>query len=556
MGLSASMWTGVSGLLAHGEKMNVLGNNIANVNTVGFKASTMHFEDFFYQTVSTTAQDRGQIGRGVSVAAIFGDFSQGSFETTNEATDLAIGGNGFFGVSPLGSEDMYYTRAGNFRFDKDGYLMDPHGYCLQGWEIVEQPTQASTTTTQVDDPENQSAIRGVGTPDNIQLEGFTAEPKHTSRVTIINNLDAAEGLDNTRSSNGNPFFAMAQNWDGREDPPIGNTSYAYSSTIKVYDEAGTSHNLTVYYDQVDPDTLSNAEGQTHWEYIVTMDPEEDKRVLGSALENTSGAGLLMVGTLSFNSGGQLEDMSAFTLVSNATSTNIGSGNWRPTANSENGYPLMATNFTGLDNASAVIDSAGDPIIPTPSNASGKLIEMNFGLSTTPNAEWTENANTTAGAVGSGAGSLPGYGSDASRASKATTNYDGSSSTLFMSQDGYTFGFLQNVAIDQDGILTGRYSNGVTLELYQITLYDFLSETNLNRAGGNLFTQTLESGEASPGPANNNGLGSIISNSLEQSNVDLAREFVQMITTQRGFSANGKVITTTDQMLSEIIMLKR
>jgi len=556
MSLSASMWTGVSGLLAHGEKMNVLGNNIANVNTVGFKASTMHFEDFYYQYTSTTAQANGQVGRGVSVAAVFGDFSQGGFETTNEATDLAIGGNGWFGVSPMGSEEMYYTRAGNFRFDKDGYLVDPHGYALQGWEIEDQPTQASTTTTRTDDPEFQSAIRGVGTPRDIKLEGFTCDPKHTENVTIINNLDSSEGLDNNINA-ANPFFALAESWNGQEDPPIGNSAYAYSTTIKVYDEGGTSHNLTVYFDQVADDTIQNGEGKTYWEYIVTIDPSEDNRIFSGGFDPStdSNAGLLMTGTMTFNSAGEIEDMSAFTLSSDAPA-NVGvlDSTWHPTAISQNGYPLLAANFTGLSNASCVVQPDGSYQTPTPENMQGKMIEMNFGLSTTPSAAWQNSASP--GAIGSDASNLPGFGTNATRSARATTSYDGSSSTLFMSQDGYTFGFLQNVNIDKDGILSGRYSNGVSLELYQVTLYDFLSETGLNREGGNLFTQTRESGEASAGPANNNGLGAIVSNALEQSNVDLAKEFVQMITTQRGFSANGKVITTTDQMLSEVIMLKR
>ncbi len=548
MGLSASMWTGVSGLLAHGEKMNVLGNNIANVNTIGFKASNMYFEDFFYQFTNTAAQANGQIGRGVSVAAIFGDFSQGGFESTNEPTDLAIGGNGFFGVKPIGSDTMYYTRAGNFRFNKDGYLVDPHGYALQGWAIKETPTQAATTTTQSEETQYKSAIRGVGTPQNIRLEGFTAQPRHTTRVSVINNLNSASGGDNTPDAT-DPFFALAKSWDGREDPPLGPTTYAYSSTIKVYDEGGTAHNLTVYFDQVVTD-----DGKNHWEYIVTMSPDDDKRVFANGFQpaGTSGAGLLMIGTMSFNSAGQLEDMSSYTLPANATSTAL--DQWRTTAVSQNGYPLLAANFTGLSNASWVVHNDSSPVVPILSNASGKLIEINFGLSTTPNAQWTNNR--TPDQIGSNGGLLPGFGQSAKRAAMATTSYAGSSSTLYQGQDGYTFGFLQNVSINKDGILAGRYSNGVTLELYQITLYDFLNETGLRREGGNLFSQTLDSGEAFPGPANNNGLGSIHSNALEQSNVDLAREFVQMITTQRGFSANGKVITTTDQMLSEVLMLKR
>lgn len=545
MGLSASMWTGVSGLLAHGEKMNVVGNNIANVNTVGFKASTMHFEDFIYQYANTTAQSNGQIGRGVSVAAVYGDFSQGAFETTNTATDLAIGGNGFFGVSPEGSDQLYYTRAGNFRFDSDGYLVDPHGYILQGWEIEDEDvTTSSRTSTET----TTSAIRGVGSPTNIQIDGFTTDPQHTTRVSMVTNLNSDDS-DHTPSTT-NPFFALASAWDGTQDPPLGSTLYGYQSTIQVYDEGGTAHDLTVYYDRA-----SNAEGELVWEYIVTMDPGDDKRSFGSGYEpaNTSGAGLLMVGTLTFDSAGNLEDMSSFTLNENATNAKDLS-QWLPTAISQNGYPMMAPNFSGLTNASAVIDSNGNALSPLPSNASGKIIEMDFGISTTPTSSWT--SSNAASAIGNNPDNLPGFGNNASISPLATTSYAGSSSTLYMSQDGYTFGYLQNVSVDLYGIIQGSYSNGITKELFQITLYDFLNTTGLRRDGGNLFSETLDSGNAYPGAANTNGLGSISSNSLEQSNVDLAREFVNMISTQRGFSANGKVITTTDQMLSEVVQLKR
>ncbi len=545
MGLSASMWTGVSGLLAHGEKMNVVGNNIANVNTVGFKASTMHFEDFIYQYANTTAQSNGQIGRGVSVAAVYGDFSQGAFETTNTATDLAIGGKGFFGVSPQGSEQMYYTRAGNYRFDKDGYLVDPHGYVLQGWEIEdEQVTTSSNTDTSV----NRSSIRGVGSPTDIRIDGFTTAPQHTSRVSMITNLNADE-TDHTPSST-NPFFALASAWDGTQDPPLGSTLYGYQSTIKVYDEGGTAHDLSVYYDRA-----SNADGDLVWEYIVTMDPGDDKRIFNSGYQpaNTSGAGLLMMGTLSFDSAGNLEDMSSFTLNEDATDPHDLS-QWMPTAISQNGYPMLAANFSGLDDASAVIDANGNPLTPLPSNAKGKIIEMDFGIATTPTTTWS-NSNA-ASAIGTDPNNLPGFGDNAQINPLSTTSRGGSSSTIYMSQDGYTFGYLQNVSVDIYGIVQGSYSNGITKELFQVTLYDFLNTTGLRRDGGNLFSETLDSGNAYPGAANTNGLGNISSNSLEQSNVDLAREFVSMISTQRGFSANGKVITTTDQMLSEVVQLKR
>ncbi|TVM19793.1 flagellar biosynthesis protein FlgE [Oceanidesulfovibrio indonesiensis] len=564
MSLSASMWTGVSGLLAHGERMNVLGNNIANTNTVGFKASRMHFADFISQDVGATGNFQAQAGRGVSVHAVYGDFSQGAFETTNESTDLAIGGRGFFGVSPKESEDRFYTRAGNFRFDKDGFLVDPNGYVVQGWQLESQPTTPAQEVTRSSNQIGLEQVNRIGSIGDIRIgAGGVAQPQHTNNVTMITQLDK-NGGDNSKSNNDqDPFFALAQAWDGTADEPLSPQQYAYQSTLKVYDEGGTAHEVTIYYDKVE---TSNVGDTNVWEYIVTMNPDEDKRILGGNPVDGEAKGLLMMGTMRFNSAGQIADMSAYTIVSNAdfsagSNSTLNLNEWYPTQISNNGYPILATNFTGLSHASAVLDQNGDFIKPPMENAQGKLIEINFGLRTTPNGDWDYGSDGRTSAAGIGntpdvLNRLPGYGTNATRNASATTSFSSSSATLFQSQDGYTFGFLQSINVTQDGILQGRYSNGVTLELFQVALFDFASEVGLRREGRNLFSETRESPLTSSQPPNTAGLGTIASNSLEQSNVDLAREFVDMIATQRGFSANGKVITTTDQMLAEVIMLKR
>jgi len=564
MSLTASMWTGVSGLLAHGERMNVLGNNIANVNTVGFKGSRMDFEDFLNQDTYSAAGVT-QVGRGVSIGAIFGDYSQGAFQTTNESTDLAIQGRGFFSVKPKGTEDTYYTRAGNFRFDADGYLVDPHGYVLQGWAI--ERSQNSLTSSAVTATSTTSKIKGSGVPVDIKLDGFTAEPQHTQNITLNVNLDSNPGNDKS-SSTTNPYFSLFETWNGQNpltgtQPALAQSAFAYQSTIKVYDEAGTAHTLTVYFDQVDPDSVTNEpNGRNQWEYIVTMDPAEDKRVIaGTAMNTTRAAGLLMTGTLTFDTTGQLVDQTAFTPFGQYTDTtppwneptpNPGPPvttpadlvNWQPTQMSSNGLPMMVANFSGLTDSSVV----GSP------TAQNFLMELDLGLrSTNATTPWTSTPN--AAAIGTDASLLPGL-TSSQRQPSATTSYAGSSSTQFQKQDGYTFGFLQNITVDRDGIMQGKYSNGVTLDLYQVTLVDFTSKQNLRREGGNLFSGTRDSGDPLPGPANSNGLGAISSNSLEQSNVDLAREFVEMITTQRGFQSNSKVITTTDTMLEVVVNMKR
>jgi flagellar hook protein FlgE len=549
MGLSASMWTGVSGLSAHGEKMSVIGNNIANVNTVGFKGSRMYFEDFFSQDIST-ASGFGQVGRGVTIGAVYGVFAQGAFENTSEATDLAIGGDGFFRVKPKGEETEYYTRAGNFRFDKDGYLVDPHGYVLQGWEI-ERDSAALATTSSGASNETASAtkIKGTGVPKNVRLDGFTAQPKNTNSVTMITNLDARDGGDNATSAT-DPYFSMFSIWDATQDEPIGESRFAYQSTIKVYDEGGSARNMTVYFDQV---SVSNSGGKRYWEYMVTVDPSDDGRTLnGVDMSETSAAGVLMIGTLTFDAAGQIENQSAFTLPSTVSGDFKDLSNWKVADFNTDGYPICVPNFTRVEYANAT-DSAQ-------SNAAARAIGINFGVvnaDPVTDGGWDTTVYSNAGQIqgSSNYDRIPGY-KDPEPEALATTSFAGSSSTMFQSQDGYTFGFLQNVSVDRDGILSGRYSNGEILELYQITLYDFVNPWDLRREGGNLFSETRESGAATPGPANANGLGSINSNSLEQSNVDLAEEFVKMITTERGFQANSKVITSVDMMLQTVIMMKR
>ncbi|MBC17897.1 Flagellar hook protein FlgE [Pseudodesulfovibrio profundus] len=561
MGLTASLYSGISGLTTHSQRMTVIGNNLANVNTTGFKGTRMYFEDLLSQDFSTV-NGVGQVGRGVRVSSIYSDFGQGAFEASTEATDMAISGDGFFMVKPIGQEDTFYTRAGNFRFDNDGYLVDPHGYAIQGWEVEQSSTTVSTSSTSTSTATNQTRI--IGTPTDIRLDNFQSSPKSTSSVSVVTNLDPS-AVDSSTSAN-NPYFSMFENWNGADDVPIPSANYAYSTTLKVYDDIGTGHNLTVYFDPV---TMSNAGGNTVWEYMVTVDPNEDQRMLSGADGNmttigqgaTSAAGVLMMGTLTFTTG-QLSGMSAYTLKSNggASGGPKNLDNWTLADFSTTGYPVFTANFLGKSNAS------------TAEAANATPIQMDFGianndLSSNGNGSVTKGWSSALGTLPTNAsaaqlqnidnaGWLPNF-KDRDVSALATQSYDtGGSSTLFQSQDGYSAGILQNVSITREGVLTGHYSNGQVLELYAITLATFTNEHGLRREGGNLFTDTRDSGPALTGQAGSSGKGTVDGNALEMSNVDMANEFVRMITTQRGFQANTKVITTTDSMLGEVIAMKR
>jgi flagellar hook protein FlgE len=569
MGLSASMYSATSGLKVHGEDMTVIGNNISNVSTIGYKASRMYFEDALSQQV-TTASGVGQVGRGVAVGTVMGDFSQGSLESTTESTDLAIGGNGFFIVSPAGQELSYYTRAGNFRFDEDGFLVDPHGYRLQGWEVQQGSSSAAASgTTSVED---NTSIKILGVPQDIKLENFQSPPQATSRVDLIVNVDS--NSEDKSVSDTEPFTALFDGYNGTSTTPLSEDDYAYQSTIKVYDENGTSHTLTVYMDPVKNDGIQDvAGGKRYWEYIVAVPPNDDNRVFMD--ENSETRGILMAGTLTFNAAGELENMSAFTIqdydLTDPTWDPDNMANWAPADFSESGYPICTANFLGTSDGSITGDI-------TESRAQNtKPIEINFGLRNktsywdpgpvtavfTPDTTGQSNLgalpqldSATGDLVTAGSlGTINGM-DVTERSALSTTNYSTGSTTIFQAQDGYTAGFLQNISVDRDGVITGRYSNGQVLELFAVTLATFNNNYALYREGGNLFSETRSSGPPITGLANTGGKGSIASNSLGQSNVDLATEFVKMITTEKGFQANSKTITTVDGMLTTLIQLKR
>ncbi len=759
MSVTSTLWTGVSGLLAHGEKMNVVGNNIANINTVGFKSQRMDFADFVYQDAHSLA-GQTQIGRGVKVGTIIGNFHQGPFESTTNATDLAIEGRGFFQVQAVGSDETYYTRAGNFTFDKEGYLKDPNGFALQGWRIdnsggVMQATGGNAQMVNAAKG-STSPIKGSGVPTDIQLDTFTVFPQQTTKMDFKVQLPKSGG-DNAVNTE-NPFAALFKQWNGNDVerannvPPLAQTSYAEQTTMQIFDEAGVKHTVTVYFDKVSStDYEGGASGEEIWEYIVTMDPAEDKRqffdTATGELKNvnaTSAGGLLMAGTLTFNSAGAIVNQSAYTWGGTQTpEKNPGSfesiadpagglnnldvislgptdmNNWEPAPVSSSGYPIVVPNFSGILDAQTSGTQNGAKYnteinfglrasnLSQPWSSQGSLADLNVDAYVFNNAykandpstgsefillnqtydaslddKWNINTgrydvsglslwgavpadtNTLLTSIQGDAtaaiqykaggtvtiadmwrslelynvqtvkvkagnyvdnagnqgtqditidlrngtatladGTTATLGTDISftdpgtlaavsnaitnavqKASPknlymysaadpananlladftepavieayASTNLDGAFSSS-NAQNGYGFGDLTSWEVDSDGILNGVYSNGVTLPLWQITMYDFVNTQGLRREGNNLYSETRASGYPKMGAAGNSGLGDIASYTLEQSNVDLATEMVYMISTQRGYQSNSKMVTTVDTMLETVINMKR
>ncbi len=270
MSLSSSLYTGTSGLGNTSKALQVTSNNIANTNTLAFKKGSTTFADTLYQTVGTQA-GAAQVGLGMSVGNVSQSFSAGSLETTGNATDLAIGGDGFFVVSQAGSNETYYTRAGNFSFDETGALVNSEGYILQGWNV---------------DSEGDS----VGAVTDLVLTAFSSPPEKTEEMTIIVNLDS--------DSDGTPsVLSNVYGFEEGEEITVSSDTYEHQSVVTVYDSLGSAHEVTVYYDKI---------SDTEWEYIIVSNPEEDNR---SLVKDTSSQGLLARGTIEFSeSSGEVVSM--------------------------------------------------------------------------------------------------------------------------------------------------------------------------------------------------------------------------------------------------------
>ncbi len=519
-----SLWSGVSGLNAYAQGIAVIGNNLANVNTVGYKSSRILFSDMLSEMAGGTS-DASQVGTGVTVGTIALDYTAGGLQTGQASTDLAVNGSrGYFQVRNADEDTIYYTRAGNFRFDKDGYLNDPNGFRLQGWAADQAALQKAQRNG-----ETLSEVPVTGSQTDIQIKNFELPALSTSSVTMITNLDSLSEVGAKDATD--PYFTTFKGYNASNTPPVSNASY--STSIKVYDAAGGSHDLDVYYTKV-----KNENGKEYWEYTVATDPADDGR---SATSSTTKAGVVMIGTLTFSSEGVLENQTAYTLSSGASDpTQLSS--WTQAQLTSKGVPQFSIAFRSASNASTVLPS--------------QTIAFKTGLEAS-NASWNSNNPTTAAGIGTSAAANAGFDpSKTHNAVNSTTNYATSSYTLAQSQDGYPKGELLETSVDANGVLYGEFSNGRTQALYVLAMADFINPTDLRREGNNLFSATAESGAAQIGRAGSGTYDTISGNSLESSNVDMATQMVSLITTQRAFEANSKVVNTADAMMQKALDLKR
>jgi flagellar hook protein FlgE len=433
MSITRTLNTGASGLRSHAEAIGVVGDNIANVNTVGFKRQRAGFEDMLGRAVAGSSNMAPTAGAGSKLGHIEQMWSQGALLTTDSPTDLAIAGNGFFVVEGQanGQQGQYYTRAGQFSLDQNGNLVNPHGLNLMGYVADASGTMGTTPTA-------------------LNVAGAAVPARVTSRVDMAVQLDATETVP-------------AAPWDPADAEGTSN----FQQSITVYDSLGNSHEVTAYF---------RKNTDTEWEWHALVDGAElAGGTPGTPTEMASG-------TLTFTTTGALDTETP------------GASSW---------------DFAGA--------------------AGGQAIAFDFGTSIT----------------GDGGTGLEG-----------TTMYAAPSTVVSKSQDGYAAGTVSSVGVDSDGTITGAFTNGQRRVLGQVALANFGSVDGLERMGNGMWTATNDSGEALIGAAETGGRGSIVSGALEGSNVDIGTEFVNLIAYQRGFQANSRIITTADEVYSELVSLKR
>ncbi len=215
MGISSALYSGVSGLNTNGQAMSVIGNNLANTNTLGFKGSRTVFADLLSSSINGSG-GQSQVGRGVGMSKVDQIFSQGTFESTESNLDVAIEGDGFFILKQPGDETAYYSRAGSFRFDQDGYLVNPEGLRVQGKAF------------------DANGALGSGDPSDIQVESSgLVQGNVTSTLQLTTNLDSTEPKVSVT-----PFDYADPN------------TYNYSSSVQVFDSLGNPHLLSTYFSKI------------------------------------------------------------------------------------------------------------------------------------------------------------------------------------------------------------------------------------------------------------------------------------------------------------------
>jgi flagellar hook protein FlgE len=509
---------GLSGLDASSTQLDVIGNNIANSSTVGFKASQAQFADIYANSLNSVSSNTA--GIGVSTSTIAQSFTEGSLTTSQNPLDIAISGAGFFRTVANGQ--VQYSRNGQFQVDKNGFLINAQLANVTGYNAV-----------------NGKVVAGPPVP--IQIDPSDMKPNATTLADLTVNLSSTDSMPTTV-----PFNAQNA------------SSYNQTSATTVYDSLGNASTLNTYYVKT---------GENTWDVYTGVNNQEVTSATAAAASQTDGASVadraayqaavttVPVDPAAISAAAQQYAIDAGTAVLNAAIAAGASQSQQDaiTASFSSASAIATQAGQTPDQIDAAISaSVNVPAVKTASlifNSDGSL-DTTAMLALTP-PESMPLSVTIPELPGTGATNPLTFNLDLTGTTQYATSFGVKSNT----QDGYAGGSLTTFTTDTQGIIQGQYSNGKTRELGQVVLANFTDPNGLDPVGGNAWVETNASGQPLIGTPNSGTLGKLLSNTTESSNTDLTTELVNMITAQRAYQANAQTIKTEDQILQTLVNLR-
>lgn len=541
-----ALYSGVSGLINHQMKMDVLSNNIANVNTVGYKGGRINFSEALNQTLSSASPGRGtgyinpmQVGLGMKTSSIENVFQQGNLESTGVVTDMALEGEGFFMLRTNSGD--FYTRAGQFFFNADGKLVNQRGLSVQGWMVSEETDQlgfgAGNLNDVIIDP---NLISEAVESENVWLSGnLNAGLKTTAQERSMENALTEAGVNATGAT-------LLNNLEQVSNPYIAN------DTIEINGTNPDGSTVAATYTYAAGDTVQQLVDAISAAYTgATASIVDGKITLTDDVPGTSSTtltlsdGLLNTGEAQFpnfeiTTPGAISTSRTSVVVYDSMggshnvivdftkTVNNGEWTWEATTSGDETIVSGGTGTISFDDAgnmtSFLFDDGSTELVLDPGNGANL---MNLTLHAESGSDY-----------------------------KGISQFESLSTLNVREQDGRATGSLIGLTIGYDGMISGSFSNGAIDTIAKIGIATFSNNGGLSDMGDGVYQESLASGAVSVRDLEIGDTTAIISGALEMSNVDLAKEFTEMITTQRGFQASSKVITTSDQILDELIRLKR
>lgn len=598
-----SLFSGVTGLQSHQIAMDVESNNIANVNTIGYKYSRANFSDLLAQTNQIATAPQGelggknavQIGLGASVTSVTRIHSQGSIQNTDKNTDVAIQGDGFFIVSSDGGNTYKYSRSGDFKFDAAGNFVDNNGFIVQGW-VRDADTGLVDSTAPI---ANIQIPPGLTTPANastqVVVKANLSSSGTVEQFSPTYVLDSTAGLGATEKTED---MGVMFNASGEAFQLAASTTaspFIGQGIVVSFDGGTTTQNFRYTNDALLAGTINVATTPDTYYFQTTENLRAGLQALAVAesagstvtvndqgkfiVSNSAGASPLTISVSGLTDANTVEN-TRFTQNFATMAGALPVGNSVKQSQAVNAathsasidiYDSLGSKHTvkmdfrkqTLNTTSGVTEWGYTITVPQPGSIGGIAPNQNileggiiqFGSNgqlagyNLPSIDFSPNNGAAPNqAVALDFGTIGAF--------DGITSFDNASATSGISQDGFPGGDLVGIRIDQSGTLVGSFSNGRSFGLAQIGMAKFSNNEGLVSDGGNVYLQSANSGDPIIGTAATAGRGFMQSSALEASNVDLSKSLTNLIIIQRGYQANGKTITTSDTLLETLIGLKR